>query len=263
MPRFANRAKMTTSTTGTGTITLDSAPGGFQTFSAAGLLTGDFIRYVIEDGLDWEIGTGVYTTPGATLTRTFTSSSTGSLLSLSGSAVVFITQAVEDIQEEFWVQLNATYTLASSTSAQKLFNASTNGAVSLPIGTYRYESFLQLTSMSATTGNGAFNILGAGTATIGSALSQAVGIDAAIAAGAAASQSYWTGNASNAAIVTAATGTALGVKISGTFRVTSAGTIIPSISLTTSSAAIVQPNSYFMAKRISSSDTSTTYGQWS
>jgi hypothetical protein len=260
--RTYNRAKVATTTTGTGTITLGSASTGFQTFGAAGILNTDQVRYTIEDGVDWEIGTGVYNSTTPSLTRTLTSSSTGSLLSLSGTAVVYITVGAEDIQEEFWIQQNATYTLTSSTAAQKLFNASTNGTLTLPIGTYRYEAFVYLTGMSATSGNGAFGILGAGNATVASALSMASGFDAAIGAGAASGGSYWTGNTSNAAIVTVAVNTALAVAIRGTFKVSVAGTIIPSISLTTAIAAVVEPNTYFMCRRIGTSATATTYGPW-
>jgi hypothetical protein len=98
MTVLVNRAKMTTATTGTGTITLGSAVTGYQSFADAGVTNGQVVRYVIEDGVNWEIGTGTYTSSGTTLSRTVNESSNAdAAISLSGTAQVYITAVAADI----------------------------------------------------------------------------------------------------------------------------------------------------------------------
>lgn len=89
---------MSTSTTGTGTITLGSAISGYQSFANAGITNGQTVRYAIEDGTAFEIGSGTYTSSGTTLTRSVTeSSNSDSAITLSGNAEVFVTATVADL----------------------------------------------------------------------------------------------------------------------------------------------------------------------
>ncbi len=164
---------------------------------------------------------------------------------------------------DLFVKLAANYTLTSTTTAQKLFNTTANGALSLATGTYEFECMIYLTTMSGTSGNGQFQIRGAGTATLARNFYQVVGVDSTtpLNAGAAARSGSVT-ESGVASMVTAGTGTGMIAHIRGTFNVTGAGTIIPSIALVTANAAVVQAGSFFRCKRLSENGTDT-FGEWS
>lgn len=89
-----DRVKETTSTTGTGTVTLAGASTGFQSFAAVG--NGNVTYYTIagQGTNEWEVGIGTYTSAGTTLSRTtvLASSNSGSLVNFSaGTKDVFVT----------------------------------------------------------------------------------------------------------------------------------------------------------------------------
>jgi len=99
-----DRVKETSSSSGTGSITLGGAFPGYQTFNAA-IATGSTVYYTIHNltaGVDneWEVGLGTFTAP-ATLARTtvLSSSNSGSLVPFTagaGGLEVFITQPAEE-----------------------------------------------------------------------------------------------------------------------------------------------------------------------
>jgi hypothetical protein len=89
---LADRVQETTTTTGTGTVTLAGATNGYQTFAAVG--DGNSTYYTIAGTSEWEVGIGTYTTSGTTLSRTtvISSSNAGSLVNFSaGTKNVFVT----------------------------------------------------------------------------------------------------------------------------------------------------------------------------
>jgi hypothetical protein len=97
---IANRVKETTTTAGTGTVTLLGASTGFQSFIVIG--NGNTTYYTIagQTTSEWEVGIGTYTSSGTTLARTTVlSNSAGtqpSALSFSaGTKDVFVTYPAE------------------------------------------------------------------------------------------------------------------------------------------------------------------------
>jgi len=99
MAKLANRAKMTISSTGTGNITLASAVAGYQSFLDAGVSDGDRVRYIVEQGADWEIGTAAVSNNSTVLVRTVEESSAANnaALNLTSSAKVFIGVTANDL----------------------------------------------------------------------------------------------------------------------------------------------------------------------
>lgn len=160
-------------------------------------------------------------------------------------------------------RLSANYTLTSTTAAQKLFNWSTNGALSLEAGFYAFECGLYILSMSATAGNGQFLLKGGGNATLASIFYQVVGNDNSNPTGPGSYGGTVSVNEAGAAgMTTTGTGTGLGTTVRGVFDITAAGTIIPSIALQSAAAAIVQAGSFFRCRRLGPTG-AATQGSWS
>lgn len=90
---IADRVRETSTTTGTGTLTLGGAVTGYQTFSS-GVGNGNTCYYAITLDSDWEVGLGTYTSAGATLSRDtiLASSNANSAVNFgAGTKDVFVT----------------------------------------------------------------------------------------------------------------------------------------------------------------------------
>jgi hypothetical protein len=107
-----NLARMTVSSSGTGTITLNVAVSGFLTFDLAGCSTasaGQSVTYAISDTTQSEIATGTYTSSALTLTRGSSlsgmkSTNANSPINMSNAAQVLITPNAADLSNNVTVQ---------------------------------------------------------------------------------------------------------------------------------------------------------------
>lgn len=101
VPNLKNRVGMSVSgTPGTGTITLNAAESGYQSFATAYAANAN-VDVLIVDGTAWEVARDcTYTHSGTTLSRgTLEASSTGSAISLTGSAKVYVTASAERLRK--------------------------------------------------------------------------------------------------------------------------------------------------------------------
>jgi len=176
---IADRVRETSTTTGTGTLTLAGAVSGFQTFSSA---IGDTntCYYTIVNGSEWEVGLG--TVGAGTLARTtiLQSSNADAAVNFSaGTKDVFgtypadravltdisqtltnktltnptVTNYVETVVAIGTVTTSNTISLTNGTVQTATLTASTACTFTMPTATAG-KSFILLLKQAATTGNG-------------------------------------------------------------------------------------------------------------
>lgn len=139
---YANRAWMTTATTGTGAITLGSAKAGYMTFAEAGIVNTNVLSYIIFDGNDFEIGEGTYTSSSTSMSRdtVFASKIAGTVgttkLTLSGTAEVFLSPLAAD---PVFNDVTTTITVGYTVTPNNIGNMGTTGfTVNPALGNYQY-----------------------------------------------------------------------------------------------------------------------------
>jgi uncharacterized protein YjbI with pentapeptide repeats len=128
---LADRVLETTTSTGSGTITLAGAKQGYQSFSVIG--DGNQTYYTIAGSIEWEVGVGTYTASGTTLSRdtVLSSSAGGAKVTFSaGTKDVFVTYPSEksvnfdvsgNISASSGVITDVGYPSADSDAATKLY----------------------------------------------------------------------------------------------------------------------------------------------
>jgi hypothetical protein len=84
-----DRIQQTGTANTTVSFTLSATTTGYQSFAAVG--NGNTTYYSANDGTNWEVGIGTYSTTGPTLTRTtiLSSSNSGSAVTFTGTVTVF------------------------------------------------------------------------------------------------------------------------------------------------------------------------------
>ena len=86
-------------TPSTGNITLNAAVTNYQTFAQAGAVDADVIRYAVEDGANWEVGSAVLSSSATVMTRTVEeSSNSNNPVDLTSAAIVFATVSAADFE---------------------------------------------------------------------------------------------------------------------------------------------------------------------
>lgn len=105
MSHKVNLVRVLTASTGTSTMTLGAAYSAlFMTSAEANMVDGRTYTYLIVDGNNWELGKGVYTASGTTLSRVTVLQSrvSGTLgtakVTLSGTAQVRIIESADDME---------------------------------------------------------------------------------------------------------------------------------------------------------------------
>ena len=139
---LADRVKETTTTTGTGTVTLLGAATGFQSFAVVGDGNTTFYTIASQTGNEWEVGVGTYATSGTTLARTTVLSNS----SATQPSALNFSAGTKDV----FVTYPAGYAVASTnvgSSGQLLTSNGTGVAPTFQTSTAASKSYVQAMSI--------------------------------------------------------------------------------------------------------------------
>jgi hypothetical protein len=242
-------------------------------FSYGGTIVGDFAKTAANT---WTFSAAVTLAAGTASIAPLTLTSGTNLTAAVAGVVEFdgkafyatsVASSRQVIATEQVINQSGTRTFANNTSAQAIFNATTNGAITLAGSTtYEFEMELDITGLSTSTHSINLGFALGGSASITSmAYSFLVGTQATPATPTAPAYMGWiTSNSATAITATGiTTANSLIAKIRGTIRMNVGGTVTPQITqVTNSAAAVLQANSFARFWPIGS-NTVTNVGDWS
>jgi hypothetical protein len=219
-------------------------------FNSSGIICGDNLNLVAGSATQAPL----YFTAGTNLTTAGAGAVEFDGVAFYSSVVASARGVIPSAQIQI---LTAAY-VASFGSSSQLLNGTSTGAVTLHVGTYEFECAFSLTGMSSTSGTFGFYLGGtfAGTQAWQANASKVTTLSAA-------APSYSSFNtAINTALMPASTLTSGLAFIKGIIRVTTPGTVIPTVTVSTSASVTIGANSYFKISPLGSSSVAYV-GQWS
>ena len=215
-----DRVQETTTTTGTGAVSLGGAVTNFVAFSTV-MANADTTYYAIISSTDWEVGLGTYATSGNTLARTtvYASSNAGALVNFAaGTKYVYIDAAADRI-----LMKDANNTIASPTFSGAIAgtpSVATSSSLASQIVTVNLGTFINNYTFPT---NGASGTGSVATVTWAYALAVAPAIGSQVTVSGMTPTGYngtYTVTASTTTSVSFASATSGGVSVQGTIFLT-------------------------------------------
>jgi hypothetical protein len=152
-----DRIQQTGTANTTVSFTLSATTTGYQSFAVVG--NGNTTYYSANDGTNWEVGIGTYSTTGPTLTRTtiLSSSNSGSAVTFSGTVTVFCDYPAE---KAVYQDVNGNV-LANNFIPAVTTTSSSSTPINLTVSSPQYQI------VNGTTTSQVFNLPDATTLTVG------------------------------------------------------------------------------------------------
>jgi hypothetical protein len=133
---IADRVQETTTTTGTGTVVLDGAVTGYQSFAVVGNTNTTYYTIADQNGANWEVGIGTYYSGNTSLDRTTilaSSNSNAAVVFTSGIKSVFVTYPAE---KAIYSDSGNVTTITNFASANVFITGGTINGVAISNATY-------------------------------------------------------------------------------------------------------------------------------